>query len=136
MILGMSGSFAVQLAKPTNIVECHGAFSGISFTPQVVGIRTIRLESRSVSLAQLALMERPPLAIGVAGNHHRANAPAADRAPRRVTAQVWNVDLRNLLPTVRVPTFAVVTSTCGDRRVIEGIDDRAVSRSKRDVCRT
>jgi hypothetical protein len=51
-----------------------------------VDVRAIRLEPVRVSLAQLALPERPALAIGVPGEHGSSGAAAADAALCRIPA--------------------------------------------------
>ena len=52
--------------------------SGIRFAAQIVDIRAIGLKPGSVSPAQLALIKRTALVIGVAGNHRGANTATPD----------------------------------------------------------
>jgi hypothetical protein len=54
-------------------------FSGIGCASQIVDVRAIRLEPVRVSIAQLALPQRPAVAIGVPGELHSLAAAAADR---------------------------------------------------------
>jgi hypothetical protein len=61
-------------------------FSGIGSVPHVVDVWAIGLEPVRVSIAQLALLQRPALAIGVPGEPCSSGAAAADAALCRVPA--------------------------------------------------
>jgi hypothetical protein len=61
--------------------------SGNGCASQIVDGRPVHFEPSGVPLAQLALPERPALAIGVSGKHGGASAAAADSARRRIPAR-------------------------------------------------
>ena len=61
-------------------------FSGIGIAPEVVDVRAIRPEPVRVSIAELALFQRPALAIGVSGEPGSMGATAADGALCRISA--------------------------------------------------
>jgi hypothetical protein len=52
-----------------------------------VDVLAIGFEPGGVSIAELALLQRPPLVIGVSGDHGSASAAAADGALCQVSAR-------------------------------------------------
>ena len=66
-------------------------FSGIGCVFLIVDVRAIRLEPGGVSIAQLALVERPALVICVSGEAGRPGAATVDEAsvPNIRIAIIW-----------------------------------------------
>ncbi len=73
---------------PTRVCSWVTALTaGASGMPQIVDVRAIRLEPVRVSIAELALLQWPTLAIGLSGDHGCVDAAAADGALCRVSAR-------------------------------------------------
>jgi hypothetical protein len=62
-------------------------FSGIGCASQIVDVRAVSFEPGGVSIAELALLQRPTLVVRVSGEHGSAGAAAADGAPCCVSAR-------------------------------------------------